>query len=670
MAIVLVGVLTVVLYRSLAPTEAAVSNITVINNNQTITTTQDTNITTITRTSEVNVTDTSATYGYSLTAQISANNLTGATVTIGSDTSSECSKATPCALSSTPTNILVTSNNNATNPDTGETTTFEVIVTIPSNSNIGSYTLDIAYDETPNSPPPIADLSQTCTSGYTATGQESAGLSTDNSAITVDLDQNMIPIIYTGNTSTPQWQTISPSDPNWYDYTTQKWANAITVTATSLSKYQNTSGVTVDEADVLGYWVYIPRYRYQVFRCHATDNNTNYRTQTPFNIQFENQTANNYEKAYPATNNDWATHPAFTAGSTELNGFWYGKFESSRSDNYYCYVYTSGDTCNTGATAEYIGTPLNTTSLYATIKPNRAPATYQRVSNEYLSAEYIKTAHNLNTQNTHMSTNNHWGATTYLSTSAYGIGDETYTSTNYKKTYNNGYYNSSASSNTNTAMRYQTGCGPVATHSDSYGATCNSYQTEIGQQASTTGNVYGIYDMAGGVYERQMAVYANPTGIPMSGYSASQNSGFTVGGNTTGKCYSGTAPNTTDCTITNPLAFPTAPSILQQYDVSTFTNTRNNGDGGATFGHYGNNNLCTFQTCGGQALHETKAAQSVSDNIQSWGGDYSYFVNTYSPWFVRGGSAVDGSYAGLFHSYYTYGYTYNGSGWRAVAGAY
>ncbi|MDR2063547.1 MAG: hypothetical protein LBQ02_02025, partial [Candidatus Nomurabacteria bacterium] len=449
----------------------------------------------------------------------------------------------------------------------------------------------------------------------------------------------------------------------------------------TLEEYKNApAGTIIAEEDILGYWTYIPRYQYQVTRYDANNDNTNYRTQTPFNIQFQKTTdPKAIPTAYTGTgdyqtnvgaSNAWATHPAFTVGTTELNGFWYGKFESSRSDNYYCYTYTASDACNTGAPAEFIGTPLNTASLYATIKPNKAPATYQRVSNAYLSAEYIKTAHNLNTQNTHLSTNNHWGAATYLSTSTYGIGDETYTSTNYKKTYNNGYYNSTASSNTNTAMRYQTGCGPVTTHSDNYNATCNTYQTEIGQQASTTGNVYGIYDMAGGTYEYQMAVYTNPTNTPMSGYSATQNSGFTVGGGTTGKCYTSTAPNTTDCTVTNPLAFPTAPSILQQYDVSTFTNTHNNGDGGTTHGYYGNNNLCTWSACGGQALHETKTVQSVSDYYQSWGGDYSYFVLANYPWFLRGGYALDGSLAGLFNSYITYGYALNYIGWRAVASAY
>jgi hypothetical protein len=33
-----------------------------------------------------------------------------------------------------------------------------------------------------------------------------------------------------------------------------------------------------------------------------------------------------------STNGTWLTHPAFTFGTTELNGFWVGKFENSGSN--------------------------------------------------------------------------------------------------------------------------------------------------------------------------------------------------------------------------------------------------------------------------------------------------------------------------------------------------
>ena len=99
-----------------------------------------------------------------------------------------------------------------------------------------------------------------------------------NSDCQVDIDANMIPIRYVGNNSDGSaiWATVSQNEIDhtpglWYDYGKKQWANAITVTSSSLSKYKNKSQVTVNEDDVLGYWVYIPRYAYEVQRRDATD---------------------------------------------------------------------------------------------------------------------------------------------------------------------------------------------------------------------------------------------------------------------------------------------------------------------------------------------------------------------------------------------------------------
>lgn len=56
---------------------------------------------------------------------------------------------------------------------------------------------------------------------------------------------------------------------------------------------------------------------------------------------------------------------------------------------------------------------------------------------------------------------------------------------------------------------------------------------------------------------------------------------------------------------------------------------------------YYNYDVCTFETCGGTATYETMAVQSVSRSAQSWGGTYSYFVDSGYPWFNRGGYSSD-----------------------------
>ena len=79
-----------------------------------------------------------------------------------------------------------------------------------------------------------------------------------------------------------------------------------------------------------------------------------------------------------------------------------------------------------------------------------------------------------------------------------------------------------------------------------------------------------------------------------------------------------------------------------------------------------NNDVCTWGTCGGHALHETKQYQSVSSGNQSWGGDSSYLVYSVNRWFRRGGGANYGSDAGLFGSSVGTGVSASGVGFRSV----
>ena len=50
------------------------------------------------------------------------------------------------------------------------------------------------------------------------------------------------------------------------------------------------------------------------------------------NVEFETK---DIPKSNGTSNGEWLTHPAFTFGNTELNGFWVGKFEPSHSDSQY-----------------------------------------------------------------------------------------------------------------------------------------------------------------------------------------------------------------------------------------------------------------------------------------------------------------------------------------------
>ena len=107
----------------------------------------------------------------------------------------------------------------------------------------------------------------------------------------------------------------------------------------------------------------------------------------------------------------------------------------------------------------------------------------------FRSTNYLTTT-GINQIDSHMMKNIEWGAVAYLKQSNYGLGITDITINN----------NSS----------YLTG-----------GGNGTSYKTNTGQ--STTGNIYGVYDMSGGAHEYVMGNYnktAGSSGLTVSGVPA------------------------------------------------------------------------------------------------------------------------------------------------------
>ena len=289
-----------------------------------------------------------------------------------------------------------------------------------------------------------------------------------------ELVNGMIPIKYDGT----KWVKASTTTTNdWYDYTNKMWANAVMVTSGTRDTYMNAStGTTISEEDILAYYVWIPRYKYQLFNVDST-------TMDPIEIQikFEDGTPT---KSSGTANGEWLTHPAFTLGTDELEGIWVGKFSTTGS-------------------AE---TP--------TVKPNIGMLTNQNVSTQFTTSQIFGTTTYLTSTgvsevDAHMMKNIEWGAVAYLKQSKYGLGTTDIGWNNYK------------------SSPYLTGCGSTAGSASS--TTCNAYNTTDGMLASTTGNITGIYDMSAYTGTYVMGVMQDNTGTnkPMSGYSSSYNSGFT-----------------------------------------------------------------------------------------------------------------------------------------------
>ena len=282
------------------------------------------------------------------------------------------------------------------------------------------------------------------------------------------LAEGMIPITYDGT----NWVKANENGTynNWYDYGKQKWANAVMVTTTKRDTYMNADiGTTIPENDILAYFVWIPRYKYKLF-------NATYASGTSaqlIDVVFENGTSttgavtctyasNGAETCQNKANGNWYTHPAFTLGSTELKGIWVGKFETTGS--------TTTPTVKPGITSLRSITVAN---MYSTGKLFR-------------STDYIK-SNGINQSDSHMMKNIEWGAVAYLKQSIYGLGI-----TDIGRNSNSSYY---------------TG-----------GGSGKSYK--INTEQSTTGNIYGVYDMSGGANEYVMGNYnkqAGSSGLTVSG---------------------------------------------------------------------------------------------------------------------------------------------------------
>ena len=175
-----------------------------------------------------------------------------------------------------------------------------------------------------------------------------------------------------------------------------------------------------------------------------------------------------------------------------------------------------------------------------------------------------------------MMKNDEWGAVAYLSRSKYGKNDEV---------------------TINSNSSYYTG-----------GGSGNAYATTNTAQ-STTGNVYGVYDMSGGAFE-YVAAYVNNGNANLTNYGSSLVNGD-----------------------------PKTKNVYTKASSDSYENNYQQNKG-----------------VYGDAVYETSTSGS---GATSWYSDCSSFPGTSNPFFMRGGSFNNGSGAGVFYFAYSNG---NGSG--------
>jgi len=424
------------------------------------------------------------------------------------------------------------------------------------------------------------------------------------------LADNLVPVMHNGTTWVTADSENSDETYQWYDYDAKKWANAVLLTATkrnALTKDSDgiyTPGQTIgdtESAGVLAFYVWIPRYKYKVWNKNKVIATDSYSAQTKgIDIEFigkddEGTITCTYSFAAPSSsagspnetctgaNGDYYTHPAFKFGNTNLAGIWVGKFEVSSSTP----TASNGGGNSTSLT---VRTLPNVTSWRSNPVTNfwKVVDNMQASSNIYgLTADHAKV-------DSHMITNMEWGAVAYLTHSKYG--------------------RCNGSSCTETAINsynsYKTGCGPQSSGSTSSGSTCNAYTSALGLTASTTGNIYGVYDMSGGAWEHVMGNMSSAAGS-YTYYASDGGSNFTY--NTNNSKY-----------------------------ITTYANGSSEED----------------QTAYNRGRLGDATSEVVVSEYTGWYGDYAVFLYSFDSWFGRGSYYEDGDYgthAGVFHFGYSDG---------------
>ena len=292
------------------------------------------------------------------------------------------------------------------------------------------------------------------------------------------LASNMIPVYY--DETNDVWKKADVNNKNsnyqWYSYNSTgdkkgMWANAVTVKEANRQTYLNANvGTPISMDDITTMWVWIPRFN----------------AVTPSNYNGGTKAKPNAIDVTFVKQNETAID-AFTFGDKELSGFWYGKFEIGGTLASSC----TNETCNVSNIV---------------VKPNVSSLRNQTVSSFFFASRSMEQTGNsfgfVNIEvDTHMSKNNEWGAVAYLTQSIYGRCTSNTTCTE-------------VGINNNTS--YITGIGDKPSSTASSVKT-NTYNTISGKNASTTGNIYGIYDMSGGAWEYVMGIYNK--NIKSSGFS-------------------------------------------------------------------------------------------------------------------------------------------------------
>ena len=407
------------------------------------------------------------------------------------------------------------------------------------------------------------------------------------------LKDNLVPVVISDT------GVVTKADINkeWYSYEKKNWANSVILKDESVV-YKN--GETIPESNIESYFVWIPKYSYQLFDLGNYSSLTSISDKTQ-EIKIKFGTSNTSDSVSgecttPFENNqgiagssgnckvgDYMTHPAFLAFGT--TGLWVGKFETGYD----------GATSTASAQVNIVDTSK------IIIKPNVYSWRNITVGNMFKNSyDYQR---NLDS---HMMKNTEWGSIAYLQHSKYGsmtsvrINNNSANITGYAATVEPTLGYAGGTSTAGNRIE-STALGVDATYSVNY---LNSKSIV----ASTTNNYSGIYDMSGGAWEYVM------------GYTT----GATIVGGTSG--ITSLYPN-----------FFSDSAYSKYWDKYTSTertdyNNRILGDATGEMGPFGSE----------------KDSDNNTRYKSSWYKDHAWFANSSGNLLLRGGGWHDGTSTGVF----------------------
>ena len=377
------------------------------------------------------------------------------------------------------------------------------------------------------------------------------------------------------------------------------------IDSTSLIRYVDFTNKTYETNEIIpeeaieSYFVWIPKYRYQLWDLGNYDSSTTIDStkvheipilfgdyNTSDSVSGECTTPMKSGESGNCQVGDYMTHPAFI--SIPGTGFWAGKFETGYK----------GASNSTEANQN-----INDANKII-IKPNAYSwRGIQTVNAFYSSYNYQREL------DSHMMKNTEWGAIAYLSHSAYGIQDSV--RINNHSDYMTGYQANNEPTCGYTGINEE--CNQYCSDN-----TCNTAYPNS-NLASTTGNITGIYDMSGESWEYTMGVLLNEAEEKFAGnrQGSTYESGFQG-------LYADGTRNTSG------MAWPEE----KYYDVYRFGSTEDNinrrilGDATGEFGPVGMN--------------------ALNRSVTSWYADGSYFIVQGYSWFIRGSQSQNGTESGVF----------------------